>query len=429
MIHIDNNDLLKYAIENGIINLEDVRNNMVKKENERLLNTHKYKIFQDKDGRWKTTLPDPNKSSGRRLIARKEYETLINEIVDFYRSQEKEKLITLNSIYPEWLIYKNKHTTSGSYIRRIQNDWNKYYKDSDIINIPIKNLNYLKLDTWAHELIKKNNLTKKQYYNLAIIMRQCLEYVVNKEDGTLETNPFQRVNIDSKMFYKKAKPKSETQVFNEKDELEICKLALEKYKARPKSISGLAIILNFNLGLRIGELVALKWSDIDEDSYINVHRTEVTDFDVDEDGNVIRKGTKVVEHTKSFAGDRKIYINKEAKEILSMIKKRNLKYGLYDDDYIFVNSSSSRLKSGKVNNYLYELCDNINSIRKSSHKIRKTYISSLFDNGININKIREIAGHEDERTSLNNYCFDRKTDRDTENILENISSRTLTNVM
>lgn len=61
--------------------------------------------------------------------------------------------------------------------------------------------------------------------------------------------------------------------------------------------------------------------------------------------------------------------------------------------------------------------------RKSSHKIRKTYISSLFDSGLNINKIREMAGHEDERTSLNNYCFDRKADKDTENILEELPLR------
>lgn len=40
---------------------------------------------------------------------------------------------------------------------------------------------------------------------------------------------------------------------------------------------------------------------------------------------------------------------------------------------------------------------------------------------MNINKIREIAGHEDEKTSLNNYCFDRKTDNDTEKLLDGLS--------
>ena len=45
--------------------------------------------------------------------------------------------------------------------------------------------------------------------------------------------------------------------------------------------------------------------------------------------------------------------------------------------------------------------------RKSSHKARKTFVSSLIDGGMNINTVRQIVGHKDERTTLNNYCYDR----------------------
>ena len=37
--------------------------------------------------------------------------------------------------------------------------------------------------------------------------------------------------------------------------------------------------------------------------------------------------------------------------------------------------------------------------------------------------IREIAGHEDEKSSLNNYCFDRNVDVETEKLLENIAKK------
>lgn len=213
-----------------------------------------------------------------------------------------------------------------------------------------------------------------------------------------------------------------TQVFTVENEKQICKLAMEKYESSPKSITPLAIIFNFNVGLRVGELVSLRWSDI-SGNYIHIQRMEVADYELEEDGNVYRNGIKVVEHTKSYAGDRKVYLNENARNILDLVKKRSLSYGLYDEDYIFVNSKASRLTTGSVNCYLYKLCDEINIGRKSSHKIRKTYISSLFDNGININKIREIAGHEDERTSLNNYCFNRNTDIETEKALDNLSMR------
>lgn len=214
-----------------------------------------------------------------------------------------------------------------------------------------------------------------------------------------------------------------TQVFDVNDENEIKQLALERYNKNNRSITPLAIVFNFYLGLRVGELVALKWSDIDN-NYLHVNHMEIAKYIIKDNGDVIKNGCEVVEYVKSDAGVRDLYLTKEAREILKLVKRRSMEFGYFDEDYIFVSSqSSSRLTTGSINKYLYGLCDEINISRKSSHKIRKTYISSLFDGGLNINKIREIAGHEDEKTSLNNYCFDRRTDTDTEMILESLHDK------
>lgn len=416
---------MKFAINQGIINLDDVRNSMLENERKRLLSKHKYKIFQDKDGRWKTTIPDESKKSGRKLVAKSTKEKLEKYLIDFYSEKEdleyeKEKLVTIRNLFPNWLVYKNSHTTSSSSIKRIKNDWDRYYKNDSIVDIPIQDLSYIMLDKWVHDLIKQNNLTKKQYYNMSIIIRQIMIYAL--ELGLIKENYFAKVSVDKKMFKKNSKPDSEFQVFTYEDETEVINAALNRYNLRPKSITVLALMLNFQLGLRVGELVALKWSDI-YDNYIHIQRMEITKYHTDESGNVTRIGVEIADHTKSYAGNRKIYLNQKSRDILSKIKKRNMKYGLFDEDYIFVNSKSHRLTRSSINSCLYKLCDDININRKSTHKIRKTYISSLFDAGININKIREIAGHEDERTSLNNYCFDRNTDFATEQILESISTR------
>lgn len=52
------------------------------------------------------------------------------------------------------------------------------------------------LDEWAHNLIATNDLTKKQYYNMAVIMRQLLDYAVYVE--LIPDNPFSRVKTKSK---------------------------------------------------------------------------------------------------------------------------------------------------------------------------------------------------------------------------------------
>jgi integrase len=54
-------------------------------------------------------------------------------------------------------------------------------------------------------------------------------------------------------------------------------------------------------------------------------------------------------------------------------------------------------------------CKRLDILQIGAHKARKTYISELIDHGININTVRAIAGHKDEHTTLNNYCYDLKT--------------------
>lgn len=310
--------------------------------------------------------------------------------------------------------------------RRILVDWDKYYKNTSITQVALVDLTYLTLNEWAHNLIKKYSLTKKQYYNMSIIMRQCLDYACEPELNLLKDNPFRRVRIKSNLFTRKEKPKSNTQVFIVNEQQKICETAKKKIAEHPWCTTPLMILLNFQLGLRISEICAIKWSDI-EDNYIHIQRMEVEDYTIKEiDGELksISNGYTIVPYTKSVAGDRKVYLNDSAKKILRQIKKTNMEYGYYDQDFIFIKSQGCvRGTTSAFSQYLTDLCVEAGVMKKSSHKIRKTYISSLFDQKININTIREQAGHEDEQTSLNNYCFDQNTDRVIEDKLEHAANK------
>lgn len=59
-------DLLKYAIENGMIDLSYAQEQIEMKEKERLLSRLPYTINKGKDGKWRTYFPDGEK--GRRMI-------------------------------------------------------------------------------------------------------------------------------------------------------------------------------------------------------------------------------------------------------------------------------------------------------------------------------------------------------------------------
>jgi hypothetical protein len=49
---------LRYAIENNITSIDGVRSEMEYKERQAILAKHKYSIYQSKDERWNTYLPE-----------------------------------------------------------------------------------------------------------------------------------------------------------------------------------------------------------------------------------------------------------------------------------------------------------------------------------------------------------------------------------
>lgn len=58
--------------------------------------------------------------------------------------------------------------------------------------------------------------------------------------------------------------------------------------------------------------------------------------------------------------------------------------------------------------------------KKSPHKLRKTYISILLDNGVDKRLVQDVAGHAEILTSERNYHRNRKSDDKKEKILSNL---------
>ena len=157
------------------------------------LSMHKYKIFQDKDGRWKTTLPDETKKNGRRLIAKSKLEDLNDIIAEFYKKQEEiqnnpllrfSEDITLEELYPIWLESRMLEVKSVRTVKRNHQDWNRYYKNTEIVKIPMRRLSVNELKDWAHKLITDNGMNKREYYDMALIMKKCFEYA--SDEGLCE---------------------------------------------------------------------------------------------------------------------------------------------------------------------------------------------------------------------------------------------------
>lgn len=244
----------------------------MKKYEKDVIDLSPYKISNKpcSDGRFKAHVPDESKENGRRLIARKTYEGLLKALYEYYapikaQAEQKGNNLTLRELYPEWQEYKRLHTNAETTIMRMHTDWKTYYSGDPIVDKPIRLLTKGELDIWVHGLIKKHEMTKTCYYNVTGILRQALEYAVDR--NYLEENVFQKVKVDKKMLRKQPKKPDYTQVFTKEEQKQIIDFAWEDYRNRVKvyELSPLAVIFQYQTGVRIGELSTLKFSDVEGD--------------------------------------------------------------------------------------------------------------------------------------------------------------------
>ena len=409
---------LQEVLEDSMLNLQTSapanNEDMTKKQRENILKKHMEQYttkYYASDNRWHTFLPDERAPQKKRAVAKRKREDLENAIVDFYLSSAKGqrcKRMTLRDFYPEWFAYKWMDTNNSSYMHHISHDWKRFYENDSISDRPIAELTTLELKNWARGRIISDKLTKKSYYNMTLIIRQCFDYLV--ELGELPSNPFNNFKIRPSLFQATEEKEAEYEVFSETEEQQIKEHAFNDFERNTELTTALAVVLNFSLGLRVGELVALKWKDL-RDSYLSIRRMEQKQYTQSEDGKW-HYHIAVVEHTKSEAGCRTIYVVSSALEIFGMIKEANLQRGFScnADDYIFIYRGQ-RITSQAIAKKYDRYCSELGIIKKSNHKARKTCLTKLADNpNINLKDAMQFSGHRDIQTYLKHYCFSRYSD-------------------
>lgn len=399
-----------------------------KKIKEKILAAHleKYKIyFCESDNRYHSQIPDATKTKKSKSIARKTREELENFIVDFYldKFQITDKLeapeITLESQYPLWIKHKAMETGNSNYMKRIDDDWKRYYLNDPIIKKPLLSMRTIDLKEWAQKKIASCNLTKKQYINMSIIIRQVYDYLVEQE--ILKVNPYRQFKINKKLYACPPKKKPATEVFNEEEEKLAKEYLFDAYRTNPELTTPLAILLNFYLGLRAGELIAIKNGDISDDGkYIHIQWMQIREFSQNKDGRWLQKYV-IVHHTKTEAGDRELYLVPEARKIIALVQQANKNAGLPcgDDDLLFYNRDGNALRPWTLEKVYRQTCEKLGIVRKSNHKVRKTCLTKLGDNpNINLKDAMQFAGHKDVQVFIENYCFSRYSKEKTEAELE-----------
>ena len=389
---VDTEELLNFMQTNGIISLDDIRIQIENMKREELLKKHCFDIWQGKNGKWYTYLPDEEK--GRVQKSRTTQKALKDLIVEFYKEVEFNPFI--EEVYKRWISEKMEYNEicQGTY-DRYECDYKKYFTDSKISQKKIKAITEEDIELFIRATIAKFNLTRKGYSNLRTLILGIFKYAKKRDLTKLSITNFMGDFELSKNVFKKNVKAKETQVYLE-DEIPL----ITNYLKEHPTIEHLGILLAFQTGVRVGELASLKPSDKKENS-IHIQRTEIKYKDPVTNKTV----HDVKEFPKTECGDRYVIITDSANDTLDKILALNP-----DGNYLF-EKNGRRIYGSSFNKRLMYVCKELGIIGKSMHKIRKTYGTTLIDANVDESLIMEQMGHKDISTTKKFYYFSNKNEK------------------
>lgn len=385
----DKKEILQYAVDSGIINLESIKNvvdDMTKKE---ILAQHKYAIVQGSDGRWSTRVPLDDGTSAVRH--RKTREELEDYVVNYYK--ELKKSIYIKDVFWKWMNEKLDYgeIKKQSYDKYCAEFKRFFTKDSFICIKKMKNITEEDLERFIKTTIRDMELTRKAYSGLVTLLNGIFKYGKKMGCTTISISTFIKDLYLPKNIFKKNFKDKKTEVFME-DEI----LVIIGYLKENPDIWNLALLLQFETGARIGEISTLKKEDIKKHSIL-IRRTEVK-IKIDDVWKMV-----VSELPKTDAGYREIILPPSAQWTISKILELNP-----NGDFLFMDKGK-RIRENTYNKRLNRICEKLNIPHRTTHKIRKTYGTTLLDSDVNDSFVAEQMGHTDVSTTRKLYYYSNKS--------------------
>lgn len=398
----DKSIILQYAIDNGIIDMNSLEEQVKMMEEQKLLNQHAHKIWQGKDGKWRTYLPDASKTNGRRLIKKTSPEAITAAIVAYYKKEDNEpEIITFKMMYERWRKYKD-NLVSNNTIAKYNSNYIRYFEGTEFENMDIKSITQEDVEIFICKKTKDNGFCKSATKTLFEYIDNVFQSAVRNH--ILNDSPVKA--LQAKQFYRyctnKKRPMDKT-IFEKEEKAKLYEQLKSDHKNNPNYIPSYAIEFALLTGCRVGEISALRWDCIKEKTIL-IHQSEKRD-----------KITKeyFIDQTKN--GESRVFpLTGALKELLNKIKKVEIEYG-YICEWVFANENG-RIHSPVISSCLKNKCKQIGIPAKGIHACRRTFNSVMKCGGVSSQTAAALLGHSPQ-VNDRYYSFDIENIEEKEKIV------------
>ena len=349
---------------------------------------HGERIHKRKDGRWEGRYKTGNDKNGRTIYssvygktyseAKQKLVEVEKGIVEPKKSRKNKK--TLSYAIEQWFM-TNKQSFKKSTAHKYE-----YLIDNHILptlgSTLLQNINGITLNDYDEKKLEcgsldgKKALSKSYVRSIMLIIDSVIKFAAEK--GWCKP-------IGS--IYKPTPERKELMILTLSEQ--IC---LEKSLILNPSTTAIGILITLQTGLRIGEICALSWDDIDFKNCILYVRSTVSRIK-----NPQGHGTKLVIDTpKTESSVRAIPFKPSFGKLLLEIKSKSHSNYVISDNPTFTSPRTFEYRYHKIMKAL-------NLPNLNYHALRHTFATRCIEYGVDVKSLSEILGHANVSITLNTY--------------------------
>lgn len=347
-------------------------------------------ITKRKDGRWEARVIRGYDCNGKALYhyiygrTYSEAKSKKNEyLVGQLKKTNKNDLVLFSSILSDFLIYQqNKVKTST--LARYRDIINLHIMPA-FGNMQIRELNSQMIELFANTKIENGRLdgngglSPKRVRDILSVIKLVFAYA--QDQGYIsQIVKFSMPRID----------KPHVEIFSKDDEMRLISYFMNNLEP-----SKCGVIISLCTGIRIGELCALQWSDVDtESNIITINKTlqRIPDLKANNKTKVI------IESPKSKASERQIPIPALLHEQLESIKPQT-----NSPNYYVLTSSEKYIEPSNYYVKYQRWLNECGIENHSFHALRHTFATRAIECGMDVKSLSEILGHSDVKVTLARY--------------------------
>lgn len=349
----------------------------------------KKNIYKRKDGRWEARYPVGKKETEKTKYASvyvKSYSDAKIQLIKAHTSGiiQPKKNILFSDVLKKWMMMNevnHKSATKLKYEYLIEAHISPElggYSVSDIDEARIND--FIRLKITNGRLDKPGGLSGNYVKTMLIIIQSALDYAVEQKWCSRLKSQIVKPIIEQKNV-----------VILNSSELE----KLENRLSSDSSLESLGIMISLYTGLRIGEICALRWCDIDlENRVLHVRHTIARVKNTNSKDS--SKTCLILDKPKTKASLRDIPITTKLFSLLTSAYTSSISEYVISNQPTFL---SPRTYEYRFHKKLKE--HNIKDI--NYHALRHTFATRCIEKEIDVKSLSEILGHSNVSITLNTY--------------------------